>query len=170
MRTLLPLLLLLLASCAGKPEPKAELGANGQLTQTVRAGVMTALDGTTVDLADYKGKVVMLDFWETWCVPCIRSFPGMDRAVREYPDEFAVIAISPGFSDTDADITGFVNGVDYRFTWAKGADLATELGVQGIPYKVFLDKEGNVHSVEVGSRGPERDYEKLVELILSSRK
>jgi thiol-disulfide isomerase/thioredoxin len=170
MRTLLPLLLLALASCAGKPEPKAALGETEQLTQTVRSGVLTDFSGKKVNLADYKGKVVMLDFWETWCVPCIRSFPGMDRAVREYPDEFAVIAISPGLSDTDADISSFVNGVNYAFTWAKGIELATELGVQGIPYKVFLDKEGNVHSVELGSRGPDRDYEKLVELILSSRK
>jgi thiol-disulfide isomerase/thioredoxin len=169
MRTLLPLLLLLLASCAGKPEPEADLDANALLTQAVRAGAITDLTGAPVDLADYKGKVVMLDFWETWCVPCIRSFPGMDRAVREYPDEFAVIAISPGFSDTDADISGFVSTVDYRFTWAKGADLATEIGVQGIPYKVFLDKAGNVQAVEVGSLGPERDYQKLVERILSNR-
>jgi thiol-disulfide isomerase/thioredoxin len=168
---ILPLLLLMLsASCAGKHTPEAEAEGVDELTRMVLAGAITDLNGASVDLAAYKGKVVMLDFWETWCVPCIRSFPGMDRAVREYPDEFAVIAISPGFSDTDADISGFVTGVDYRFTWAKGADLATELGVQGIPYKVFLDKDGNVQAVEVGSRGPDRDYEKLVELILSSRK
>jgi len=169
MRTLLPLLLILLTSCGGKHTPEAEAEGVDELTRIVRAGAITDLNGAPVDLAAYTGKVVMLDFWETWCVPCIRSFPGMDRAVREYPDEFAVIAVSPGFSDTDEDIRTFADGVDYTFTWAKGAELATELGVQGIPYKVFLDKDGNVFTVEVGSRGPERDYEKLVELILSSR-
>lgn len=161
----LPILLLLLAACAGKPEPVAKLSETQKLTQTVKSGVLTTFDGATVDLAAYEGKVVMLDFWETWCTPCIRSFPGMARAVTEFPDDFAVIAISPGFSDTEDDIISFIASNPYPFTWALGAELATELGVQGIPYKVFLDREGNVLTIEMGSRGPDRDYEKIVELI-----
>jgi hypothetical protein len=67
--------------------------------------------------------------------------------------------------DTDEDMNAFIAENNYSFVWAKGIDLATALNIEGIPYKVFLDREGNVHSVEMGSRGPEQDYQKLVELI-----
>lgn len=161
-----PLLLLAFAAaCQSDPKPETELSDLQQKTTIVQEATITAIDGSVVDLADYKGKVVMLDFWETWCTPCIRSFPGMEKAMQEHPDDFVVLAISPGFMDTDDDMKGFIAENNYSFVWAKGADLALALNIEGIPYKVFLDRAGNVHSVEMGSRGPEQDYLKLVELI-----
>jgi thiol-disulfide isomerase/thioredoxin len=156
-----PLLLLALAiACQPKQKPDT-------LTTIVQDAIITAVDGSVVDLDDYKGKVVMLDFWETWCTPCIRSFPGMEKAMQENPNDFVVIAISPGFMDTDEDMNAFIAENNYSFVWAKGIDLANALNIEGIPYKVFLDRAGNVHSVEMGSRGPEQDYQKLIELLAS---
>lgn len=161
-----PLLLLaLVAACQSEQKPGAEMSETEKLTAIVQEATITAVDGSVVDLDDYKGKVVMLDFWETWCTPCIRSFPGMEKAMQEHPDDFVVIAISPGFMDTDEDMNSFIAENAYSFVWAKGVDLATALNIEGIPYKVFLDRSGNVHSVEMGSRGPEQDYQKLIELI-----
>lgn len=55
----------------------------------------TALDGSTIDLADYRGKVVLVDFWATWCVPCMEEMPNVKRVYAKYHDKgFEVIGIS----------------------------------------------------------------------------
>jgi thiol-disulfide isomerase/thioredoxin len=55
----------------------------------------TATDGTRVDLADYRGKVVLLDCWATWCVPCIKELPYVKAALAKWGDKgFAVIGLS----------------------------------------------------------------------------
>ncbi len=168
MRTILPLLLLaVISACGSEPKTEGTLSENDKLTATIKASTITAIDGTVLDISDYQGKIVMLDFWETWCTPCIRSFPGMEQALQEHPDDFVILAISPGFMDSEDDMKRFIEKNPYSFIWATGADLATDLNIEGIPYKVFLDRKGNVHSVEMGSRGPEKDYKKLVELITS---
>ncbi len=156
---------LVMTACQSQPKSDASTPENARLTTIVQDASITDLEGNLVNLDDYKGKIVMLDFWETWCTPCIRSFPGMAKAMMEHPDDFVILAISPGFMDSEDDMRTFIDENPYPFIWATGVDLATDLGIEGIPYKVFLDRDGNVHSVEMGSRGPERDYEKLVELI-----
>lgn len=123
-------------------------------------------EGNTVELADFKGKVVLIDFWETWCQPCLSSFPTMNEVAKEYSDDFVVLAVTPGFSDTQEDAEEFAEDNNYDFQYLLDNNrLHQKLNVQGIPFKVYVDAEGNYIKTEMGSYGADQDYRQLTEII-----
>ncbi|MVN22432.1 TlpA disulfide reductase family protein [Mucilaginibacter arboris] len=122
-------------------------------------------DGNTVSLASLKGKVVVIDFWATWCGPCKASFPGMQLAVNKYKDNPNVEFL---FIDTWENSDGYLPGVkkfiaDKHYTFnvlmdEKGDDnrqskVVSAFGVDGIPTKFVLDKNGNIRFKKVGFEG-----------------
>jgi len=159
--TLFFVLLLTVAACAqGQP----------QLSDAQKEAILTAqfktLDGKTVSLADFKGKVVILDFWETWCGPCLRFMPTLAKAQQNYAKDFVVLAVSPGWSDSPDEVKQFVSEKNYGFTHVFGKSLATQLNIAGIPYKVYIAADGTVIKAQMGiSNSPDRDYQGVVEVI-----
>lgn len=173
--SVLSLLLLLFTACGGEKE-------NENTTQQQRLepeepevalenATFTDFDGNTVSLSDFEGKVVMIDFWETWCKPCLSSFPTMDEVVQEYPDDFIVLAVTPGFSDTQEDAEEFTEDNEYNFVYLlDDQKIHQKLGVEGIPFKVYIDAEGNYIKTEMGSYGSQEDYRQLTKIIEEHRK
>ncbi len=133
--------------------------------EILQNAVMTSLDGSEVTLSDFAGKTVLIDIWETWCTPCLRSFPTLQKLMEDFPDDFIVLAVSPGYMDSPEQVKEFVENHDYDFTFVFGEDLARDLNVQSIPFKVYVDPEGQYVESILGTRGPERDYEKAREII-----
>jgi thiol-disulfide isomerase/thioredoxin len=124
------------------------------------------LQGDSIDISDFEGKVVMIDFWETWCKPCLASFSGIDSLKSKYPDDFEVLAVTPGFTDNKNDAKTFAENHNYNFTYAMDSNnLHQKLGVQGIPFKVFVDANGMYISSSLGSLGPDGDYDKIKNII-----
>lgn len=133
--------------------------------QVLGNAVMTTLDGTEVTLQDYVGKTVLIDIWETWCTPCLRSMPTLQKLVEDFPDDFVVLAVSPGYMDTTEQVREFVDNHDYDFEFLFGEDLARDLNVQSIPFKVYVDPAGQYIESVMGTQGPEQDYEKTRKII-----
>lgn len=103
-------------------------------------------EGGTHSLADYKGKVVLLNFWATWCAPCREEMPSLDALQAELgSDDFQVVAIAAGHNPapaiekflTEARITNLPVLLDPRQTLARG------MGVMGMPVTVLIDRDGN---------------------------
>jgi len=173
-------IMFVLASCTAPPDTSNEAGSSDQATMSIRSTVDYAnvlngasfldYEGNRVTLDQFKGKVVMIDFWETWCTPCLKAFPSMSKAMNDYPNDFVVLAVNLGESDQDEDVERFRNSnPDYPFVWLKDSELlANQLQVPGIPFKVFIAPDGSYHSHELGLSGSEdANYNKLVQLIQS---
>ncbi|MDX1671319.1 MAG: TlpA disulfide reductase family protein [Balneolaceae bacterium] len=151
---------LLLAGCGKAQNNGADDGT------AVKNAVFTDLQGNEVALSEHKGKVVLIDFWETWCKPCISSFPTMQKLMDEYPERFVVLAVTPGFADTKEDAREFAQNHDYDFVYLYDSNkLHEKLGVQGIPFKVYVDPGGELIKTSRGSYGPEQDYKQAEDVI-----
>ena len=109
------------------------------------------LDGKEVTLASLKGKVVLLDFWATWCGPCKAAMPTIQKISEDYKSkDVVVLGVNTFEQKPDA-------AKDYlakkKFTYGcllKGDELAKAYGVTGIPTLVIIGKDGKVASTEVG--------------------
>lgn len=149
-------------------EPSDVPSAEQEVTDAdyVEKARFLTMEGDTVHTSDMKGKVVLIDFWETWCKPCLAIFPTMQKLLKEYPDDFAVLAVNPGFADTKEDAQQFISEHDYDFNYLLDSNnLSEQLGVQSIPFKVFVDAEGNYIKSSLGSYGADKDYEELKAII-----
>ncbi len=117
------------------------------------------LDGEKVNLADLKGKVVILDFWATWCSPCLAAFPGMQQVVDQYEDdlevEFLFINAWESESETVSSLSEFLATEEYSFhvLLDQKNEVAKKFGVDGIPAKFVLDKNGQIRFKDEGFKG-----------------
>ena len=141
---------------------------SGAEKNLVKNYVFNDWDGNEVTISDFEGSIVVLDFWETWCGPCLSAFPGFERAISDYPEDIVVIAATVGWQDGRNDAIKFRDEMDYSFIYVDGSELSEELGFRSIPYKIIIDREGNIESVQTGSAGADREYEKLAERIENS--
>jgi cytochrome c biogenesis protein CcmG/thiol:disulfide interchange protein DsbE len=113
------------------------------------------LDGNVVSLKDLKGKVIVLDFWSTWCVPCKKSFPAMQLAVNAYKNDPSVKFLFIHTWETTKtpveDVENYIAKSGFNFQVLMdlkdkaGRSAAVEdYGVSAIPAKFIIDKAGNI--------------------------
>lgn len=152
---------------------------------TVPAPIFTTkdVDGNTVSLGDLKGKIVIVDFWATWCGPCKKSFPAMQMAVNKYKnDENVKFLFIHTWEKEDNPTVAAINYLkenNYNFQLVmdlkdpvtKTNNIVTSYKVTGIPTKFLIDGEGNIRYKVTGfSGGDEAAVEELSAMIESVRK
>lgn len=149
-----------LSACTNEGNEGEETADNSSQAEIVENAVFTDLDGNDVDIKDFAGKIILIDFWESWCGPCLQVFPAMDDLREEYPDDFAVLAVTVGLSEGPNEAKKFAEENGYDFNWLYDEYRVFEkLGGQGIPFKVYVDPDGKLIEIEMGSRGSEGDYD-----------
>ena len=115
---------------------------------------LPTLSGGTIRLADFRGKVVLLNFWATWCVPCRMEMPALEAFYQRHKDAgLAVLAINLDTLSTTS-VEAFVQEVMVTFPVALDPSWSIAGGyrVLGLPTTYFIDRAGNVVVREVGER------------------
>ncbi|MEY3607631.1 MAG: hypothetical protein RLZZ447_419 [Verrucomicrobiota bacterium] len=168
-----PRLLLALAACAGLAcfLPAVFAAAKGGTTLPVLsaapAWTLKDVDGKPVRFADFKGKVVVIDFWATWCPPCREEIPGYIEMTKKYgKDGLVIIGISLDQAGPGV-VRPFMakSGINYPIVMGDDATVAAFGGVEGIPTTFLIDREGRIRDKKVGMMAA-AEYEKKILAIL----
>jgi peroxiredoxin len=128
--------------------------------QAAPAFALPSRDGTTVDSAELHGKVVLVDFWASWCAPCRQSFPALDDLSKRLgPEGFAVIGINLDEERADADRFLSERPVSFAIVFDPEATTPEAYGLKAMPSSFVIGRDGVVRSVHSGFR--KGDAEKL---------
>ena len=158
------LLACLLQGCAEPPKNGALKDPNRRLPAP--DFTLKDVDGKTVRLSDYKGKVVLLDFWATSCGPCRIEIPWFTEIQREKKDQgFAVLGVS--LDDGWDDVRPFVaeKKVNYRIVMGNDDTTHAYGGIAAIPTTLLIDKKGNIAAVHIGLAS-KKEFERGIEALL----
>lgn len=150
------------AGQAGAKEPAGSVPKPGMpLKAGDQAPDFTAqlVDGTTLTLSDLQGKPVLINFWATWCGPCVMEMPAFEKLQADYGEEIAIVAVNCG--DDKATVTDFAeeNGYTFPIALDETYEISMLYPTNGIPYTVILDEEGVVTQVSTGAADAETMYE-----------
>jgi len=107
-----------------------------------------------ISLSDLRGKTVYVDFWASWCAPCLRSMPLINDLYNKYQDQdFEVIAINVDDPIEDGQEFLLDTPLDYLIAADTDNTVLNEFGVRGMPTSFLIDKDGVVRMVHMGFRG-----------------
>jgi DsbE subfamily thiol:disulfide oxidoreductase len=106
---------------------------------------LTSLEHTPVTLSSYRGQVVVLNFWASWCLPCTEEMPDLETLYQEYKDSGLVI-IGVNVNESEMTAANFVRETGITFPIVLDAEgrTATQFGVSGLPVTFLLDKNGQI--------------------------
>ena len=126
------------------------------------------LNGKTHKLEDYRGKAVMVQFWATWCPPCLKEMPAMQRLEKKMAGKpFVILAVNMG--ETEKDVREFVNKMKISFTVLMDEDGkgVGDWKVFVAPSTFLLDPQGNVrYTLQGGAEWDEPAYIKAISELL----
>ena len=145
---LLLVVALSIGSCAGSEGPGPQ-GINEGLV--ARDFTLPSLDGGDISLSDYRGSVVLVNFWATWCPPCRAEIPDIEAAYRERSaDGFVVLGVNG--QEPRETVEPFVKaqGMTYPILLDEQGTVASEYRVIGMPMSLLVDREGVIQTRHVG--------------------
>lgn len=155
---------------------------NRIINEPAPAFTLKNMEGKEVSLAALKGKVVILDFWATWCGPCKSSFPAMQKAANKYKNNKNVIFLFINTWESSKNplpqVKKFIEEHNYDFNVlfdlkdlvSKKCEVIESYGAKGIPAKYIIDKEGNIRFKLVGFSGSDEqavgEISEMIDILL----
>ena len=128
---------------------------------------LTSTDGKKIKLSDYRGKVVIVDFWATWCPPCRKGIPDLIELQKEFKNNLVVIGISLD-QDTKSDVIPFIKkyGINYPIVYGTNQVIMDYGSINAIPTSFVINKEGKIVDKHIGLV-PKSEYVNKIKEILS---
>ena len=108
------------------------------------------LNGQQVSLDQFKGKIVMLDFWATWCGPCRMTMPVVEKLQKEYADTMVLLAIN--LQESRDEVRDYIRaeGIHSRVLLDEEGAVGAMYGAESIPLQILIDKQGIIRFVMAG--------------------
>lgn len=126
-------------------------------------------EGKSVKLSDFKGQVVLLNLWASWCTPCRAEMPAMEEVYQNLKDQgFVVLAVNMTAQDDQQQAHAFAveTGLTFPVLFDPSGDVQRAYALQALPTSFFIDREGIIQLIVVGGPMPESlIYSKAVELL-----
>lgn len=127
---------------------------------------LTGYDGRKVTLSELRGKVVIINFWASWCPPCRQEAAYLEQTWRKYKDK-DVVFIGVDYVDTEKEALAYIK--EFDITYINGPDVGTRIAqsfnIKGVPETYYVAKNGELHGVQIGPlKSPELD-QKIDELL-----
>lgn len=127
---------------------------------------LSGFDGRTVTLSQLRGKVVIVNFWASWCPPCREEAAYLEQTWRKYKDQ-GVVFIGVDYVDTEKEALAYIK--EFDITYINGPDLGTRISqaynIKGVPETFYIAKNGELRGMKVGPlKSPELDN-KIDELL-----
>lgn len=141
------LILTLLTSCQGGKKDQSAPSTTS--VDDIKKVKLTDLNDKEIDLDQFKGKTVFINFWATWCKPCLQEMPSIESAKAESKNQNVVFLLA---SNEEVDqIETFIKKHNYTFQYVHLENME-ELGIQALPTTYIFNSEGKLKFSETGSR------------------
>jgi thiol-disulfide isomerase/thioredoxin len=132
---------------------------------------LTDITGNPLKLSDFRGKVVMLDFWATWCGPCREEIPEIVKLQQHYGSQgFAVVGISMDDSSQSDEVVDYYKQLQMNYPVAIGNDRLSDLygGVIGLPTTFMIGRDGRIYAKHVGATSVDIFEAEIKQLLADS--
>lgn len=143
---------------------------NGGLNQVSEGAApdfeLTTFDGQQIRLSEFQGKVVVINFWASWCIPCREEAPILEAAWQKYRDQ-GVIFIGVDYLDTEKEALAFIEefGITYFNGPDTGSRIAQQYRIRGVPETFFVDQLGGLLNPYIGAVNEEELENRLDRLL-----
>jgi cytochrome c biogenesis protein CcmG/thiol:disulfide interchange protein DsbE len=126
---------------------------------------LTGTDGKIKKLSDFKGKIVIIDFWATWCAPCRKGIPDLIELQKEFGKKIVIIGIS--LDQQKSDVIPFMKkmGINYPIVYGSPEVTRQYGGVEAIPATFIIDRKGNIVDQHIGLT-PKSEYSDQIKKLL----
>jgi len=152
------------------PPPLRPLEATASQDLPAHDFSLSALAGGTVRLSDFRGQVILLNFWATWCPPCQAEMPSLEKLHRRYAARgFTVLAVSVDDGGS-ADVERFAaaRGLSFPILLEGKAATSRQYGVRGLPTTFLIDRRGHIVSTTFGAQDwSTRQVRQTIEQLLN---
>jgi cytochrome c biogenesis protein CcmG/thiol:disulfide interchange protein DsbE len=146
-------LLVALLAAVGWKMARAQSGPIGQGVAPDFS--LDSFGGETLVMSELRGKVVVINFWASWCPPCREEAAYLEQTWRDYRDQ-GVVFIGVNYVDTQAEALAYLE--EFDITYFNGPDLGTRISqlynLQGVPETFFISKGGEIRGVKIGPLYP----------------
>jgi len=142
---------MIISLCLGETFILTDCAKKGKESVSTPDFTLKTLEGQEITLSKLKGKVVLLDFWATWCAPCRESIPHLVELYKTYGEKgLEVIGMNVDRGDTDT-VRRFVKSMDIPYPIAvTPEEVSRDFGVTALPTTILIDKEGRLREKILG--------------------
>ena len=163
------IIILLIFSILGKSNENSDFGVNSSFAFAPisipddQNFSITTLEGTKISKIDFNGKILVLDFWSSWCVPCQKEGPILSKISKEW-EKRNVQFIGVSVWDSKENVEDFIrkNQIRYPNTIDENGQMTVDFGVKGIPEKIIINPDGKIIKRIIGPN-TENSLEKILD-------